>query len=63
MWLFWSKATNCCQEVRAMLGCSPLTTEPCLGYEGDCSLLPEQFMGIEGIDMPEDYTCHQARRQ
>lgn len=31
-----SKAINCCQEVRLILGCSTVTTEECLGYTGAC---------------------------
>lgn len=34
IWFYSSRATNCCLEVRTLLGCSPLTTVPCRGYEG-----------------------------
>lgn len=42
-----------------MLGCSAVTSEECLGYEGDCSLLPTQFSESNGFQIPDDYTCHQ----
>lgn len=32
--LYWSRATFCCAEVRAILDCSAITTEPCRGFTG-----------------------------
>lgn len=41
--------------MRLLLGCSPITTEECLGFTGDCADLPEQFPGLN----PEldDFEC------
>lgn len=44
--LYWSKGELCCQDVRAILGCSPVTDEPCREYAGDCGLLMDQFMEL-----------------
>jgi hypothetical protein len=65
-WLYWSKASKCCGEMRDMLGCSeggPLV--PCRGFLGDCSDLREQFATLghdnahahAGGDGPWQWTC------
>lgn len=54
-----TQAINCCREVRALLSCSADLAEPCLGYEGDCSLLPSQFSASNGFAVPDDYVCRQ----
>ena len=62
IWMYWSKALNCCLEARALVGCSPVTAEPCLGYTGDCADLATVFAGISfenAPGIPDDYVCLQ----
>jgi hypothetical protein len=60
--MYFSKSLNCCLEARTFVGCSPITSEPCLGFTGDCIDLPSAFAGIEvpgAPGIPEDYVCLQ----
>lgn len=36
VWLYYVRGTNCCQEVRVLLGCEPEVTAECLGFVGNC---------------------------
>lgn len=58
IWFYSSRAQNCCLEVRSILGCDPITTVPCRGYEGDCAKLVDQFSGVQDSGL-EGYECHQ----
>jgi hypothetical protein len=58
--MFYSKSFNCCVEARALVGCSAVTAEPCLGFTGDCADLAAAFAGvpIDGAPgVPSDYVC------
>ena len=41
-----SRGSNCCLELRAILGCDP--AGPCLGFAGDCADIQAQFSGVQG---------------
>ena len=59
---FYSKSLNCCLEARALVGCSPITAEPCRGFTGDCADLAAQFAGLDisgAPGVPADYVCLQ----
>ena len=50
------------QEARSLVGCSAVTSEPCLGFTGDCADLAAAFVGVEVEDapgIPADYVCLQ----
>ena len=42
-WLYWSKATSCCGQMRALLDCDPDPLVACRGFTGDCADLRTQF--------------------
>ena len=42
-WLYWSKATTCCGQMRVLLDCHPDPLVPCRGFSGDCADLKLQF--------------------
>ena len=45
-WLYWSKASTCCGQMRALLQCSPDPLAPCRGFVGDCADLKLQFASL-----------------
>ena len=62
IWMYYSKSLTCCQEARALVGCSAVTSEPCRGFTGDCADLAPTFaglgrsaLGVPGV--PADYQC------
>ena len=44
IWMFYSRGSSCCSEVRALLNCDPVPA-PCRGFMGDCGDIPNQFTG------------------
>ena len=54
---YYSRSLNCCAEVRGFLGCSADYTAPCLGFDGDCGDLAEQFKDVPDSGLPDDYEC------
>ena len=62
-WLYYSKSLNCCIEFRGLLGCSADPSQPCLGFTDNCAALREQFDGVPGLGVPDDYHCRQARER
>lgn len=57
VWFYWSRAINCCSEVRALLGCETDYARPCREFDGDCADLEAQFMGVQDSGL-EVYVCH-----
>jgi hypothetical protein len=58
--MYYSKSLNCCLEARGFLGCSPITSEPCHAYTGDCADLLTSFEGVifdDAPGVPPDYVC------
>ena len=43
IWMYQTRANNCCVEARAILECYDLPPAPCRGFTGDCADLPAQF--------------------
>jgi hypothetical protein len=43
IWLYYSRALQCCLIVRAELGCSPDAFQPCRGYVSSCAELESTF--------------------
>jgi len=58
IWFYSSKSTNCCIEMRQILGCDPSETAPCRGFVGDCSLLQAQFSAVQGSGI-DTFVCTQ----
>lgn len=59
IWLFWSRSTLCCAEVRSLLGCSDDPAEPCRGYTGGCAKLADQFRDVPGTGLDAGHECTQ----
>ena len=57
--MYWTRASNCCAEARAILDCDPVG--PCRGFSGDCADLPGQFEAVPGSGFfpPGSYVCSQ----
>ena len=45
--------------MRGFLSCSADYTAPCLGFDGDCGDLAEQFKDVPDSGIPDDYECTQ----
>ena len=43
--------------MRTFLGCSPVYSEPCLGFTGDCGDLQDQFKDVPDSGIPDDWEC------
>ena len=69
IWFHYSKASNCCVEIRSLLDdgsglvCPPAAfTAPCREFTGNCADTIAQFSSVPGA-IPPDYECHQARER
>lgn len=52
IWLYWSRSTQCCAQLRAALRCPPDPAAPCRGFTGNCGDIRTQFADLF-LDRPD----------
>ena len=52
IWLYWSRAEQCCMALHVDLGCPADTTLPCRGFTGTCADLADKYYSFarSGLD-------------
>jgi hypothetical protein len=56
IWMYYSRGSSCCDEVRTLLSCDP-TPAPFRGFVGDCGDIPDQFQGMLFVDPLSQPQC------